>query len=102
MGLPSGEVKCKVDQSARHSLGQHQLVHPSTVAARKSYIEQFPNPTSDWLREEEPVNRLTTRSTCDRRARASRTALTQMAGEFADVLETGGDALLWSPMSGVL
>lgn len=24
-----------------------------------------------------------------------------MAGEFADVLETGGDALLWSLMSGV-
>src|SRR4051794_6513800 len=41
----------KVDQSAPTFSWATPARSPSTVAARKSYIEQFPNPTSDWLRE---------------------------------------------------
>jgi hypothetical protein len=83
-------------------LGDAQKFTPSQLAARKSYIEQFPYPTSEWLREEDPVNRLATGiynvivESGSGDPRFAHDDTWGMAGEFADVLETGGDALLWT------
>jgi hypothetical protein len=41
-------------------LGDTDSFTPPQRAARKSYIEQFPDPPSEWLYEEDPVNRLAT------------------------------------------
>src|SRR4051812_9235314 len=88
--------------SQKDLLGDIDAFTPAQRAARKSYIEHFPSPPSDWLNEADPVNRMATlmyntlveSSGTDPRFRGEDAWI--MAGGFADVLRSGGDALLWT------
>src|SRR5437764_276086 len=46
--------------SQKDLLGDIDAFTPAQRAARKSYIEHFPSPQSDWLNEADPVNRMAT------------------------------------------
>src|SRR3954447_12529660 len=88
--------------SQKDLLGDIEAFTPAQRAARQSYIEHFPAPPSDWLNEADPVNRMATlmyntlveSGGTDPRFRGEDTWM--MAGSFADVLRSGGDALLWT------
>ena|SRR5215212_6260125 len=88
--------------SRKDLLGDIDAFTPAQRAARTSYIEHFPSPPSDWLYEADPVNRMATglyntlveSGRTDPRFRGEDTWM--MAESFADVLRSGGDALLWT------
>jgi hypothetical protein len=83
-------------------LGNIADFSPSQVTARQTYIKEFPEPPSEWLCEDDPVNSMATGmyntlvESGGGDPRFPDWDGSQMGGSFADVLKYGGDALVWT------
>ena len=82
-------------------LGNMDKFTPAQKPARERYVEDFPDPPSEWLWDE-PANRIATgiyntlveSAPADPRFREYDNW--ELAADFGDLLKSGGDAYLWT------